>query len=182
MARDLSLLRDDFEADARQLIADVLRVDGWTMRSFFTRRSPWEQARLWRQSRGSAEIHRAVAQLEREGAPFLANVILSVGPQHGRWATNALPGQSWHQWGEALDCFALVDGRAVWSRQHPAYRAYAERAREMGLTAGFFWRRQDAVHVQRTSGTVRAKWTWPEIDAIMRYFGETEEESAWQQK
>lgn len=179
MSRELSLLRDDFESKVRRVIRVVQVEDGFTMRPFFTRRSPWEQARLWRQSRGTKEIHEAVKRLEREGAPFLAKVLLEVGGQHGRWATNALPGQSWHQWGEAVDCFALVEGRAVWSRRHPAYKAYAERAVNEGLHAGYYWRRPDAVHLQLGSGSVRGRWSWPEIDAIMRYFGEEEDSAAW---
>lgn len=177
--RNLEVLKDPFEEKVRRTIADVQVQDGWTMRPFYTQRSPWDQARLWRQSRGTKEIHAAVKVLEREGASFLGQVLLEVGPQNGRWATNALPGQSWHQWGEAVDCFALVDGRAVWGRGHPAYKAYAERAKALGLTAGYYWRRQDAVHLQETSETVRSRWTWAEIDAIMRFFGIEEGAAGW---
>lgn len=175
MARDLTLLEDDFETQVGHLLAGLLR-DGYHMRPFFTLRTPWEQARLWRQSRTTQEIHNVAAMLAREGAPFLREALVSVGPQMGRWATNALPGQSWHQWGEAVDCFVLEHGKAVWRRSHPGYQRYAERARELGLHSGYFWSRPDAVHVQKGEGKVRSLYTWAQIDEQMRRrFGESEE-------
>ena len=47
------------------------------------------------------------------------------GPSDGPWATNAIPGLSWHQYGEAVDCF-LSDaaGNAVW--ESPAYSRYGQ--------------------------------------------------------
>lgn len=172
MAADLSLLVDPFEAEITGILGALLLDDGFQLRPFFTRRHPLEQARLWRQSRTTTEVHTAASMLAREGAVYLRGLLLSVGPQHGKWATNALPGQSWHQWDEAIDCFVMEHGRAVWRRDHPGYRRYAEKAREAGLTAGFFWRHQDAVHVQAREGRVRSLFTWAQIDQDMqRRFG-----------
>lgn len=171
MSRDMDLLRPSFREPFVKTLRDVQLKDGFTMRVFFTQRTPWVQAKLWRQSRSSKEVAEAARMLDREGASFLSEVLISVGPQHGKWATNALPGQSWHQWGSAGDCFVLADGRAVWSRRHAGYKAYATRARDNGLTAGYFWQRSpDAVHVQEFSGSVRSQWTWADIDALMRWF------------
>lgn len=165
--RDPDLLDPNFKDMAKLVIARCA-ADGYTMRPFFTLRSVWKQARLWRQSRPTAEIQRAIQKLRQEGAPFLSEVLKSVGPQVGRWATNALPGQSWHQWGLAVDCFlATPQGRAIWSSGHPGYKVYAEHAVELGLTAGYNWKRQDSVHVQANSKTVRSVYTWAEIDAAM---------------
>lgn len=173
MSRDLTLLTGPFAEEVPVLLADLFR-EGYQLRPFFTLRDPWVQARLWRQSRMTQEIHSAAAELAREGAPFLREVLLSVGAQHGRWATNALPGQSWHQWGEAVDCFVQEHGHAVWRRTHPGYERYATLARERGLTAGYFWKRQDAVHVQKREGKVRSLYTWAQIDEAMKErFGET---------
>ena len=177
MSRDFALLDDLFEEDVRQILAQLMR-EGFHMRPFFTRRIPWDQARLWRQSRTTQEIHRACAMLAREGAPFLRGVLLSVGPQEGRWATNALPGQSWHQWDEAVDCFVQENGTAVWRRTHPGYQRYAELGRERGLVPGYFWSRPDAVHMQKRDRKVRSIYTWAEINAAMRSrFGPSEEAS-----
>jgi len=168
MSRDLDDLIPEFKEHIVTIIAEV-KERGYEIRPFFTRRSIEEQARLWRQSRSSVEIRKAADRLVHEAAEYLAKVLLNVGPQHGRWATNALPGQSWHQWGKAVDCFAINEqGKAVWAAGYQAYEIYAEVARGRGLTAGFYWKRRDAVHVQYNSEGVRANYTWPEIDDEMR--------------
>jgi len=117
-------------------------------------RDPFDQARLWRQSRSIEEINAKVQEFRAAGADFLAHCIESVGPQHGDPVTNAPPGYSWHQWGEAVDCFWLLDGKAEWSTAKKvggenAYRAYAAEAEELGLVAGGHWATlKDWPHVQ----------------------------------
>jgi hypothetical protein len=78
------------------------------------------------------------------------------GPSDGPWATNALPGQSWHQYGEAVDCF-LVDaqGHAVWeSRNYARFGA-------VGDAGGIWWgghfgdKRPLAEPPHRAAGRVR---------------------------
>jgi len=141
----------------------------FSIHPFYCLRDPWTQARLWRQSRSTREIDIAILKLRSEEANFLADVLESVGPSHGRWATNALPGQSWHQWGLAIDCFVINNfGRSVWSTKHLGYTTYAEVAQSLGLVPGLYWKYQDAVHVQSGNGTVRAIYKWVEIDARMK--------------
>ena len=177
MARDVSLLWDPFEAKVWALLARCEAL-GHPMRPYFTRRDPWEQARLWRQSRTRARITRAADMLTRAHAPWLAQVLWAVGPQSGAWATNALPGQSWHQHSRAVDCAALVDLDGdgdldfQWDADAEAYRVYAEEARALGLTAGYDWRSRDAVHVQWDGGKVLDAYDWRELDTIMRWFYE----------
>lgn len=155
-SRDLGDLVPAMEARV-ELVYRRCEERGVVMRPFFTRRDPWDQAKLWRQSRSREEIENGgvrgtrigLKQLRQAGAHFLVRVIEEVGPQHGRWATNAPPGLSWHQWDEALDSFWLVDGRAVWgtSRGGAAngYRVYREEALRAGLHIG---PRGDWPHVQ----------------------------------
>ncbi len=164
--RDLALLKEEFREPLVVALRESRKL-GYTLRPFFTRRNPWMQACFWRQSRPTVEIQRAVRMLENQGAPFLADVLHEVGPQHGRWATNALPGQSFHQWLEACDCFVLESGRAIWSRRHPGYQVYAEESQRVGLEAGHFWRRPDSVHVQLRRDSVRDMFTWSEINDFM---------------
>ena len=127
------------------------------MRPYFTERTPWEQARLWRQSRSIEQITASMADLRAENAGYLADVLQSVGSQFGGPVTNALPGLSWHQWGQAVDCFWLLGRRAEWSSRklvdgQNGYRVYAEIARDQGLMAGGYWRRlKDWPHVQKSS-------------------------------
>jgi len=168
--RKLEDLTPEFENQARQLIVEVENRHGYIMRPFFTRRTVYVQAKLWRQSRGAAEIERAIDRLTRRGATFLAKVLRDVGPQYGKWATNALPGLSWHNWGRAVDCFLLIDGHACWDDDHIGYRMYAETAKELGLVAGYFWggHSQDPVHVQPTKARVIESKTWAEINDAMQ--------------
>lgn len=168
MSTDINLLEPEFR-DKINLVLEDCKRKGFELRPFFTIRDVLEQARLWRQSRPLTEIERVVRKLRREGASFIADAVEQVGPQHGRWATNNLPGQSWHQWGLAIDCYVIADGgHSVWSSKHPGYLAYAEASKAQGLTAGYYWVRQDAVHVQNTHEGVRSRYTWVEIDREMR--------------
>lgn len=185
MSRDIEALEDGFRGQIQELLAQCSAL-GIEMRPFHTLRDPFEQARLWRQSRSTSEILAKLKQLRRNGAPFLAHVIESVGPQHGAPVTNAIPGLSWHQWGEAIDCYWLLRNRAEWSANKQAtlsdgrklngYRLYAELAVGSSLTAGGHWRRlKDWPHVQRRSAEVEDYYTLPEIDAAMQArFGTSE--------
>ena len=176
--RDLTLLAPAFLPRALELLEAVNArgTSRFAVRPFFAARSPWAQARLWWQSRPWLEIDRAIRALEAAGAPSLANVLRDVGPQTGRWATNALPGSSWHQWCEALDCFVvdLVTGRATWDAGHPGYAAYAEEAERRGLTAGLRWRVADAVHVQLRAAPAPPLETWAIAESMLDRFGTTE--------
>ena len=163
--------RSRFEA----LFADC-ETNGTPMRPYFVRRRPRKQAALWRQSRSRLEVETGIAWLRAAGAPMLAKIIVDVGPQWGRWATNAVPGNSWHQWDEAVDAYAEVDGRMSWDTVpgqvggpgDAFYRFYAERAVALGLTS-LGPRLGDWVHVQASPRSSPARvMGWPEIDAEMR--------------
>ncbi|HEX2190155.1 MAG TPA: M15 family metallopeptidase [Longimicrobiaceae bacterium] len=153
MAASIDLLVPPFRAATVELL-DACGRTGVEMRPNFTLRTPFEQARLWRQSRTTEQVRAKVREFRERGAHFLAFCLESVGPQHGAHVTNAPPGLSWHQWGEALDCFWVVDGRAEWSITRRVngvngYRVYADEATRMGLTAGGFWQSlADWPHVQ----------------------------------
>lgn len=153
MSRDLNDLIPDFKTQVEQLLS-ACDSTGYPVRQFFTLRTPYEQGKLWRQSRSTEQVNRKINELRNSGANFLAHCIESVGPQNGIHVTNATPGFSWHQWGEAVDCFWLVDGDAEWSTRKKinevnGYKNYATIADSMGLTAGGFWTSfKDWPHVQ----------------------------------
>ena len=153
MAADLELLNPQFKAAVVMLVSRC-GLRGFEMRPNNGLRDPFEQARLWRQSRSIEEITAKIAEFEAEEAGFLAHCLRSVGPQHGEHVTDAPPGFSWHQWGEALDCFWLLNGRAEWSTKKlvgglNAYHVYAAEAVSLGLTAGGHWKKlKDWPHVQ----------------------------------
>ena len=178
MSRDLDLLVPEFRASF-DVALEACRALGIEMRPFNTRRSPWTQARYWRQSRSIDTIEAAIRDLRQKGAPFLAHMLDAVGPQFGRPVTKALPGSSWHQWDEAVDCFWFLDGDASWStrqkvfigdgREINGYRLYGEEAVKQGLTSGGFWTDfRDWPHVQMRPGSVLDYRAWPEIDQEMQ--------------
>lgn len=175
MAARVEDLVPEFRATYVRLLADCAD-NGTPMLPFYTLRPPHDQARLWRQSRTHLEIETGLQWLRSAGAHWIAEVIVSVGPQHGRWATNAVPGNSWHQWAEAGDAAAVIDGKLSWDtipgeRGGPgdaSYRFYALRATELGLTP-LGPRIGDWVHVQlRRESAPAHVFPWPEIDAEMR--------------
>ena len=138
-------------------------------------RDPFEQGRLWRQSRSKEEIEAKIEELESKGALFLADCIRRVGPQHGNHVTDTPPGVSWHQWGEALDCFWLVEGKAEWSTKKlinglNGYKVYADEAEAVGLTPGGHWKNlKDWPHVQlQKANNAASVMLLAEIDSAMK--------------
>ena len=173
-SRDLNDLLPAFRAQVNQLLINC-RTRGIEMRPYQTLRDPFEQARLWRQSRAREEIARKIAQFRAAEAEFLAFCLESVGPQFGDPVTNAAPGLSWHQWGEAVDCVWIVNGAAEWSAQRRVdglngFRVYAEEAQLLGLTPGGLWTRlKDWPHVQpRAAANPLGEFTLAQISATMQ--------------
>jgi len=174
MAADLDKLIPEFKALVVELV-ERCQARGVEMRPNAGLRDPFEQAKLWRQSRAREEIQAKIAEFERAGASFLAHCLTSVGPQHGAHVTDTPPGFSWHQWGEALDVFWVVDGKAEWSTQKlvngvNGYRVYADEAEAVGLTAGGHWTKlKDWPHVQhRSASNVGRVVSLLEIDSQMK--------------
>ena len=174
MAADLDLILPQLKAQVQQLLARC-GARGFEMRPNAGLRDPFEQAKLWRQSRSIEEIRAKVQEFRNAGAGFLADCIESVGPQHGDPVTNAAPGYSWHQWGEAVDCFWLVDGKAEWSTTKKvggfnAYKVYADEAETLGLVAGGHWTSfKDWPHVQsRPDASPARTLTVAQVNASMK--------------
>jgi peptidoglycan LD-endopeptidase CwlK len=145
------------------------------MRPYFTLRDPFTQAKFWRQSRTSEEVLKKIADLKNAGANFLAFCLDSVGPQSGDPVTNAIPGLSWHQWGEAVDCMWVVNGDAEWSTTKKingqnGYAIYAEEAKKLNLTPGGLWKSlKDWPHVQlRSAASPLGAFTLVQIDSAMK--------------
>lgn len=170
-SRNLTHLTPAFREMATLLLANC-KERGVIMRPFFTVRGPAVQARLWCQSRTRSQIEAQVRALQYAGIAWLPSLFNLQWAKTGPRVTQALPGLSWHQWGEALDCFVQgADDTAIWNPRDPGYRVYGEEAQKLGLEAGVFWTRfPDAVHVQfRTAPSpLKTGLTWKEIDAEMK--------------
>lgn len=174
MSANLQQLVPEFTVKVQELLENCAQR-GVIMRPYFTIRDPFTQAKFWRQSRSTEEIRQKIGELKREGADFLAYCLETVGPQNGDPVTNALPGLSWHQWGEAVDCMWLVDNQAQWDPGKQiggqnGYAVYAEEAVKLGLTAGGLWKSiKDWPHVQlRPADSPLGIYTIPGIDAKMK--------------
>src|SRR5918911_2716907 len=173
-SRDLNDLVPELRDQARVLL-ERCRGRGIEMRPYDTLRDPFEQAKIWRQSRTREQVTRKIQEFRGAGADFLAFCLESVGPQSGRHVTNAPPGLSWHQWGESFDSFWVIDGQAEWSTTRKVnglngYRVYAEEGQAIGLTAGGLWPSfKDWPHIQlRGARSPEALHSIREIDEIMR--------------
>jgi len=178
MSRDMNDLAPAFRQKAEELL-QTLSDRGVPMYPFFTLRHPLEQARLWRQSRSKHEIDQAIADLRAEKADYIADRLEEAGPQDGPWVTNALPGNSWHQYGEAIDCFWAIDldGNGVvdacWDTERTdygvnGYREYARYADTLGLTPGATFDDWPHVQARPASSPYREGMTWDRIDAVMK--------------
>jgi peptidoglycan LD-endopeptidase CwlK len=179
MAANLDLLDSTFRLKIGLLVANC-KSRGIEMRPNDGLRNPFQQAKIWRQSRSIEEIEQQIQLLKTKNAPFLAHCLESVGPQHGDHVTNAMPGMSWHQFGEALDCVWIVSNKMEWSLTRQVnglngYMVYANEAKKLGLDAGLLWNSfQDAPHVQlRKASSPLKVFSYTEIDqAMQQRFGQ----------
>jgi len=141
-------------------------------------RTPKIQANYWVQGRSQEQIDEKVNELKEAQALFLAECLAQAKIKDGPIISNALPGCSWHQFGEAVDCYWLRDGYPCWdleakdTNNQNGYEIYANEAKILGLEAGFYWRTfRDSVHVQLQSYSSPLElYSIVEIDAVMKDF------------
>lgn len=136
-------LDKNFEEKVNAALAELLEM-GYEFVPFEKVRSPYKQGEIWRRSRTTAEVQDKIKKLKAAECHFLAECIESVGPQTGKWGTNAIPGLSWHQFGLAVDCYYKKDGKANWD-DIKAYKVYRRVMLKHGLHRG---PRTDWVHIQ----------------------------------
>lgn len=151
--RDTSFLVPTFRTQIDKLLGIMLTKHNQRFRVYQTIRDPWTQARYYRQSRTTTQIHKKAELFSHYGAGYLADILQTVGAQYGPRVTGAGPGESWHQYASAVDMFRLMpNGSAVW---HSRY--YAELSDECiiaKLTNGLEFRTPDPYHVQANGARV----------------------------
>ena len=167
MSRSLDDLDPAFHLKIIQLLQNCATLH-FELVPYFTLRTPQDQAVLWRQSRGEAEIDQKIASLRAIGAQWLSNVLAMAPQKTGPWATNGVPGNSWHQWALACDCYWQTPTGVQWN-DGAGYTIYANEAVKLGLTVGRDFSKPDIDHVQMpTQGAPSDLYSWPDIDAQMR--------------
>lgn len=66
----------------------------------------------------------------------------------GKIVTDAKGGESWHNYGLALDFVPMIDGHPQWNTASPGYAATIAIAERWGLVSGSKWHRPDVPHIQ----------------------------------
>jgi len=134
MAAKLEELNKDFRIKVIDLI-QACRKRSVTIVPFCTYRDVFRQAILWRQSRRWVEIIREIRLLEADEISFLASIIRVVGSHTGpvMHVTYAIPGLSWHQYGEAVDCYISRDGVPVFDACDNGYKIYRYEGLKLGM-------------------------------------------------
>jgi peptidoglycan L-alanyl-D-glutamate endopeptidase CwlK len=81
--------------------------------------------------------------------------------------TNARPGESWHNYGLALDFVPIVAGKPVWVEEE--FELYGIEAEKYGLEWGGRWKRPDRPHLQKLYNLPRSQRgsPTPELKAIL---------------
>lgn len=133
MSIDLNALDQAFRAKVDRAL-DALAGEGLIFTPYNALRDPVTQARFWRQSRSTAVIEAQIQSLRQTECDFIADCLVKAGPASGPWATNALPGLSWHQYGKAVDCYLVnANGQPVW--ESPSYARFGQ----VGDANGMWW-------------------------------------------
>ena len=173
-------LNKEFKDKIDRLLENCLKR-GVEMRIREGIRHPLIQANYWRQSRSTGETADKIRQLKSGGAAFLAYCLEKAATAPGKHATNAIPGLSWHQWGEAADFDWMVNGKPchdthIKINNLNGYEVYAMEARRLDLECGFFWTSfPDACHIQLRAVQDPSKlYSLQEIDNRMSAFFATD--------
>lgn len=108
-------------------------------------------------------------------APAMASFLREEWAGFGPQLTRNLPGQSWHQYGEAADVFPVVGGKALWEG------SLTKRISSLAVEAGLFtpassvtWRRSLAnrwhVQLRREETPLMVRGfcdSWADVDRMM---------------
>lgn len=143
-------LNPEFSQTCQELLTNLSKEYTYFI-PYFGLRDLKTQAKLWRQSRSIIEINNMISLLKNKKADYLAQTIESVGPQIGKWATNAIPGLSNHNYGFALDVVYSDNGQYIWDGDHHGYKIlqqHIENYYKNRLKSGFNFSHKDAGHIE----------------------------------
>lgn len=150
-----------------QSLINLCQKENLTIKPVYGFRSLEDQAKLWRQDKSTEIINQKINSLRLLHCDYLADIIENVGPQSGKWATNNLPGTSWHQWGKAVDFLAYdQNNQLIEQGDDPVYKILNVHAQELSLTSGYYFNPQDSGHIQLSAKEVKDLYTLKQINDI----------------
>lgn len=157
-SRNLGDLTPECRSKAEIVLAAFDRASDNDLLVASTLRDLESQAALYRMNRTRGEIEAKIARMRGAGFGFLADIIVRVGPQKGtpggRVVTNAGPGESWHNYGEAMDCYPLVHGKLATEKHNDLWLIYGEAVESAGLQwAGRWTKFRELPHAQNAEGS-----------------------------
>ena len=181
---DLGMLYPHFQERVTQLLFDLNKghiqdplTEDVHYRAAITTRGPLWQARAFARGRTKTELVSEGQRIGQLGSPLLGKMLMDITPVVGKRITNAPPGDSWHQWGLAVDIYPLVwiDPAGDKTRKNrkvdPGLANYynlGEMAAGMGLISGGGWKSPDWPHVQFLEQTAPSRlYSWREIEQRM---------------
>ena len=149
MTIDFTLL-DPLYAPLVQHLVSNCKTAGYALVPYYGYRTLEQQAILWRRSRHVDEVNEKIESLKSQYCDYLASILEGVGPQPmGPWATDAIPGFSWHNWGQAVDFYWLMDNKNVcWDGKGVGYKVLGQQADLLDLRWGGNFSSPDYGHVQ----------------------------------
>lgn len=113
--------------------------------------------------RGAAKA--ALAELDKEGIKYVVTCTYRSATEQaalyaqgrttpGRKVTNAKPGQSFHEYGVALDIYPIVNGKIDFSGSHlDVWKKMAEAFKKQGFEWAYEWKTfKEMPHFQMTKG------------------------------
>lgn len=161
---DFTLLDPEFRKLAQQLVENA-NNEGLDCIPNCGYRSLEIQAKIWRSSRSTSQVNAQIGSLRANACDYLADILQNVRPQlKGPWGTNAIPGLSWHNWGQAMDCLLFKDCQMIEKGDDPAYKTYGAMAKQLGLRWGGDFSTPDAGHVQLNQKEVPTLYTLQHVN------------------
>jgi peptidoglycan LD-endopeptidase CwlK len=135
-SRDIKRLTSTMQTAAAHVEA-ALAAQGIGLVIHCTLRTCAEQAAEFAKTRNKVDIAVKADDLRKRGFDFLAEILEAapVGRRRsdGTHATNAGPGESWHQYMAAWDAVLTRNGKPLWKGSEPEWKVYFKAIQEVGL-------------------------------------------------
>jgi peptidoglycan L-alanyl-D-glutamate endopeptidase CwlK len=129
--------------DKVHVVLNECQAQGVDLLVTSTFRSLEDQARLFRKTRTLFEISQKILVLRGLGFDFLADILGQVGPQAGKLGDHVTwvgPGESWHNYGLAVDAVVVRAGKLDWDPDNdPDWETYVRTVERFGLESAARW-------------------------------------------